>query len=108
MGIPAQSNYIRPMSENSVDLQFIARQLERVLDEQRLLRREMDDVRSLVLGLADQNRRIDRHMSDMQADLELMIKSEIGGRMSNVESRLEARTDRQIDELIDRLEHPSS
>ena len=93
------------MSDNSVDLQFIARQLERVLDEQRLLRREMDDVRSLVLGLADQNRRIDRHLSDMQADLELMIKSEVSGRMSNVESRIEARTDPQIDELVERLGH---
>lgn len=91
------------MSENVVDLHFLARQLERVLDEQRTLRREMDDVRSLVLGLADQNRRIDRHLADMQADLELMIKSEIGGRMSGMESRLEARNDRQIAEIVDRL-----
>lgn len=94
MGIPVRQHYIGAMSESSVDPQFIARQLKRVLDEQRLLRREMDDVRSLVLGLADQNRRIDRHIGDMQAELELMIKSEVGGRMSNVESRLEARTDR--------------
>ena len=92
------------MAEQQIDLNFIGRQLERVLDEQRTLRREMDDVRNLVLGLADQNRRLDRHISDMQADLELMIKSEIGGRMSNVESRLEARTDRQIDALIERIE----
>lgn len=91
------------MSEGSIDLQFIGRQLERVLDEQRALRREVDDVRSLVLALADQNRRLDRHLSDMQADLELMVKSEIGGRMSNLESRLEARTDRQFDELVQRL-----
>ena len=92
------------MAEQQIDLNFIGRQLERVLDEQPTLRREMDDVRNLVLGLADQNRRLDRHISDMQADLELMIKSEIGGRMSNVESRLEARTDRQIDALIERIE----
>ena len=91
------------MSEVPIDLQFIGRQLERVLDEQRALRREVDDVRSLVLALADQNRRLDRHLSDMQADLELMVKSEIGGRMSNLESRLEARTDRQFDELVQRL-----
>ena len=91
------------MSEAPIDLQFIGRQLERVLDEQRALRREVDDVRSLVLALADQNRRLDRHLSDMQADLELMVKSEIGGRMSNLESRLEARTDRQFDELVQRL-----
>lgn len=95
------------MSENTVDLQSIARQLERVLDEQRLLRREMDDVRSVVVGLADQNRRLDRHMTNMQADLELMIKSEIGGRMSNVENRLEARTDRRIEELLERIGQPS-
>jgi len=103
MGFASWSHYIAAMSENPVDLQFIARQLERVLDEQRMMRREMDDVRTLVVGLTDQNRRIDRHIGDVQADLELMIKSEIGGRMSNLESRIEARTDRQIDELIERL-----
>ena len=103
MGMPRLKDYIGNMSENSIDLQFIAKQLERVLDEQRLMRREMDDVRSLVVGLADQNRRIDRHIGDVQADLELMIKSEIGGKMSGLESRIEARTDRRIDELIERL-----
>jgi hypothetical protein len=91
------------MSEATVDLQFIARQLERVLDEQRLLRHEMGDVRSLVLGLTDQNRRLDRKLADMQADLELMIKAELSGRLTNLESRLEARTDRQIEALVDRL-----
>ena len=107
MGTGPLTHYIALMSENSVDLQFIAKQLEPVLEEQRLMRREMDDVRALVVGLADQNRRIDRHIGDVQADLELMIRSEIGGRMSNLESRIEARTDRQIDELIERLT-PSS
>jgi hypothetical protein len=97
MGIRPDSHYIALMSENSVDLQFLARQLERVLDEQRQLRRDMDDVRSLVLGLADQNRRIDRHMTDMQAELELMIKSEIGGRMSKAGWKREP---------IDRSTHP--
>jgi hypothetical protein len=107
MGIAGVRDYIGLMSEKTVDLQFIAKQLERVLEEQRLMRREVDDIRSLVIGLADQNRRIDRHIGDVQADLELMIKSEIGGRMSNLESRIEARTDRQIDELIERLGNPS-
>jgi hypothetical protein len=91
------------MAETIVDLQFIARQLERVLDEQRALRQETGDVRNLVIGLADQNRRLDRKLSDIQADLELMIKSELGGRLANMESRLEARTDRQIESLLERL-----
>ena len=91
------------MAETIIDLQFIARQLERVLDEQRALRQETGDVRNLVIGLADQNRRLDRKMGDIQADLELMFKSELGGRLSNMESRLEARTDRQIDSLLERI-----
>ena len=45
-------------------------------------------------------------MTDMQADLELMIKSEISGRMSNVENRLVARIDRQIEELVERIGQP--
>lgn len=91
------------MAETTIDLQFIARQLERVLDEQRALRQETGDVRNLVIGLADQNRRLDRKMGDIQADLELMIKSEWGGRLSTMASRLEARTDRQIDSLLERI-----
>ncbi|MBJ7578922.1 hypothetical protein JHC09_13615 [Devosia sp. MC532] len=99
-------NYIHPMKEHPVDLQFIARQLERVIDEQRSLRQEVGDVRSLVLAVSDQSRRLDRHLTDMQADLELTIKSEIAGRMANVESRIEARTDRIINEFRDPLTHP--
>ncbi|MDB5528511.1 MAG: hypothetical protein JWR51_1614 [Devosia sp.] len=91
------------MTDQIVDLQFIGRQLERILDEQRALRQEMGDVRTLVVGLAEQNRRLDRRLVDMPSDLELMIKSEIGGRLTNVESRLEARGDRQIESLIERL-----
>lgn len=94
------------MTDQTVDLQFIGRQLERIFDEQRALRQEMGDVRTLVVGLAEQNRRLDRRLLDMQSDLELMIKSEIGGRLTNVESRLEARTDRQIENLIERLGQP--
>lgn len=92
------------MKEHPVDLQFIARQLDRVLDEQRALQHEVSDSRSLVIAVTDQSRRLDRHLTDMQADLELMIKSEIGGRTSNVESRIEARTDRAIDQLRDSLD----
>ena len=66
MGFAAASHYIARMSENPVDLHFIAKQLDRVLEEQRLMRREMDDVRSLVIGLADQNRRIDRHIGEFR------------------------------------------
>jgi hypothetical protein len=91
------------MADGTVDLQFIARQLDRVLDEQRALRQEMGDIRSLVVGLADQTRRFDRKIADMQSDLELMIKSELGGRLTNMEARLEARTDRQIETMLERL-----
>jgi len=80
----------------------------RVLDEQRVIRREMGDVRTLILGLVDQGQRFDRRLGQFERrlgelkielhetkdDIELMLKAEIMGRMGHVETRIDALSDR--------------
>ena len=90
-----------------------------VLSLLRDIRREMGDVRSLVIALADQGQRlerrmerIERRMSDLESrmsetrdDIELMLKAELMGRMGHFETRME----RQMEELVQRFEsgHPA-
>ena len=53
----------------------------------------MRDQRTLLLGVADGLRRMDRRMSELKDDLELMIRSEIIGRLANHETPFEAKLD---------------
>jgi hypothetical protein len=73
----------------------------RVLEEQRIIRREMSDVRTLVLGLVDQGLRFERRLGELKIELhetkddtELMLKAEIMGRVGNVETRIDIICDR--------------
>jgi uncharacterized protein YhaN len=76
------------------------------LNEQREMRREMGEQRSLLLALADQGQRLDHRMSDverrmgeMRDDIELMLKTELMGRMG----MFEAQVGHRLDELTDRV-----
>jgi hypothetical protein len=76
------------------------------LNEQRGMRREVGEQRSLLLALADQGQRLDRRMGDlerrmgeMREDIELMLKAELMGRMGNFEVQVGHR----LDELTDRV-----
>jgi hypothetical protein len=64
MGIRPDRTYIVAMSDDSIDLQFIGRQLERLLEEQRALRREIGDMHSITLALLDQSRRAERRIGE--------------------------------------------
>jgi hypothetical protein len=83
------------------------------LNEQREMRREVGEQRSLLLALADQGQRLDRRMTDlelrmggverrmgeMRDDIELMLKTELMGRMG----MFEAQVGHRLDELTDRV-----
>jgi hypothetical protein len=76
------------------------------LNEQREMRREVGDQRSLLLALAEQGQRLDRRMGDlerrmgeMREDIELMLKAELMGRMGN----FEAQVGHRLDALADRV-----
>jgi hypothetical protein len=64
------------------------------LNEQREIRREGGEQRSLLLALADQGQRLDRRMGDlerrmgeMRDDIELMLKAKLMGHMGNCGQR---------------------
>lgn len=87
------------MSEN-VDLNFLAKLCQKTLTEVGSLRKEVSDLRTLTLQHIDYTRRMDRRMTEMKDDLELIFKAEIGGRLSNFETRIE----NMLAPLVDRIE----
>jgi hypothetical protein len=70
------------------------------------IRVELRDHRTLLLQLADGSRRHDRRFNDMErrlgdlsAELELMVKSELMGRLSHFKTQI----DEKLAQLSDRL-----
>ena len=62
------------------------------------IRREMTDQRALLLALVEQGQRLERRMgelerriSEIKDDIEIMLKAELMGRMGNFEARFETR-----------------
>jgi hypothetical protein len=70
----------------TVTLEFIAEQLTRVIDEQRAQRLELRRFSEIQMDFARTQRAI-------RDDLELMIKTELGGLFAHLETRLEQRID---------------
>jgi hypothetical protein len=77
------------MVENTVDLGFIAKLLQKNNEEFRALRKEVAEIRTLCVQTYDYVKRIDRRHFEMRDDLELMIKMEIGGAITHVQTVLE-------------------
>lgn len=83
---------------DTVDLNFLASLSERILNEQRELRSDVADLRRAVLQLIDKAQRHERRFDELERrivetkdDMELMIRSELMGRMAHFETRMEAR-----------------
>jgi hypothetical protein len=71
-----------------------------VLHLLRDIRREMTDQRTLLLALVEQGQRLERRMgelerriSEIKDDIEIMLKAELMGRLGNFETRFEQRLD---------------
>ena len=96
-----------------VTLEMLQGLVQRSLDEQSAIRKENNEMRSLLLALVDQTRRVERRMADMErrfgdverrlsevvSDVELMVKSELMGRMGIFEQQSQNR----YDELAQRV-----
>lgn len=77
-----------------------------ILQHLRLIRAEVRDVRTLTLGLAEGQRRLEQRMGHLEGridvlkdDLELMIKAELMGRLGHFEIVME----RKFDDLSERV-----
>lgn len=76
------------------------------IEQFRLLRRELADIRTVTLAVADGQRRLDRRIDglerrfeEMKDEIELMVKAELMGRLGNFEMQMEARLDRMAERL---------
>ena len=85
---------------DTVDLNLLAHLANQTLTEMRDMRRELNDVRTLTLLTSEQTRRLDRRISELRDDLELMLKSEIMGSLTHFETRME----RSMTALAERVE----
>jgi hypothetical protein len=77
----------------TVTLEFIAEQLTRVIDEQRAQRLELRRLNDNQMTIAREQRSIRDQIGSLRDELELMIKTEIGGLFTHLETRLEQRID---------------
>ena len=88
------------MSDSPFTLDFIGRTMLAIQAEMRDIRQENRDMRSLLLATVDQVRRVDRHVIELKDELELIVKTEIMGRIGIFEGGVE----KQVSELRDRVE----
>jgi hypothetical protein len=73
-----------------VDLQFLAKQRQKAIDEMRQLRKEHADLMRLVVSGHELTRRVERRQNELRDDLEVLIRMEIGGAMANMQAAIEA------------------
>lgn len=82
------------------DWTLVLRRLDDIQSEQRALRKDVLEVRqTLLLGL-DYTRRLDRRMGELRDDLELIVKTEVGGWIAALETRI----DEELQALRDRID----
>lgn len=74
------------MSDEAVDLPFLARQSQWTLEERRQLRKDFTEMMRLVVSGHDLTRRVERRQTELRDDLELMIKMELGEALANVQT----------------------
>lgn len=77
------------MPETTVDLSFLSKQVQTLIDETRHMRKEVADVRSLTLQTFEFSRRVERRQSELRDDLEITIKMEFGGGFANLQTSID-------------------
>lgn len=96
------------MPDNAtIDLQFLAKQVQTLIEETRHLRKEVSDVRTLTLQTYEFSRRVERRQSELRDDLEITIKMELGGGLANLQTKVEDslhRIEGKFSELADRVD----
>lgn len=94
------------MPQVTVDIQFLGKQLQGLIEETRHLRKEVSDVWSLTLQTYEFSKRIERRNAELKDDLEITIKMELGGGLSNLQAAIEgslARIEGRFEGLEERV-----
>lgn len=90
------------MPEATIDLQLLQKRVADLPDEVRQTRKEVSDIRSLTLQGYELTRRVERRQAEPRDDLEVAIKMELGGGLSDLQTTLEG-TLARIEEKFDQL-----
>ena len=85
--------------EGPTILRAVFRKLEQIQAEQQRQHTQGEDTRRLLLAQVEQGRRIERHLSELRDELELMIKAELMGQLGMMRTEMGHR----FDELADRI-----
>jgi hypothetical protein len=87
-----RKGYIATMATDTISLDFLGRQMERLLTE-------MGDIRAR-LGRVEENQlNLLRLVQNTREDLETTIKIELGGAIANMETRYEARNAEFLEQM---------
>ena len=65
------------------------------------LQKDSRDHRTLLLQLAEQNRRLERPLNELKDDLELMVKSELLGALTHFQNKIEIYVEQRLAEKAD-------
>ena len=88
------------MSEGGeVSLALIGTLLKDLQPEQRQQSKVLHQLQVILLGQVEQIRRMDRRLTDVKDDLELMIRAELMGRLGHFETRIDERIDRLVESI---------
>jgi ABC-type phosphate transport system auxiliary subunit len=78
------------MNTQNVDLEFLAKQSLKVLEEIKSLRKDVADVRTVALQTYEFSRRVEKRQMELRDDLEVAIKIEFGGGFAHLQTATEA------------------
>jgi flagellar biosynthesis chaperone FliJ len=95
------------MSDDNIDLQFLARLSKQSIDEARFLRKELADLTARLQQTYEGTQRIERRQNDPREDLDLTIKMEFAGHIANMQTLMEnffSRMENTLDGLASRVE----
>ncbi|WP_275788440.1 hypothetical protein [Pararhizobium gei] len=90
------------MIDENVDLSFLAKQGQKIIEDMRAFRQEASEIRTLALQTYEYSRRIERRQSELRDDLEVTIKMEFGGGFAHLQTAVERSLSR-IEEMAENL-----
>lgn len=77
------------MPDDSVTLDFLARQSKQTLDEMRLSRKDLATLMQRVVSGYELARRVERRQTELRDDIEVMVKMELSGARAHMPTSFE-------------------
>jgi len=99
----------------SAEMGSMRQEMSSLRAEVGVIREENGSIRTVLLGLVEQGRRterrvaeLDRRLDEVKDDMELMIRSEMMGRLGNFEVRFERRLEEMAETIAGNPNPPSA